>query len=92
MNSSLSLDERSLLLKQLVAPPGMSLRVEIENPQVILKPSQASKDSLIIDLGHILVTNKRSKSTERVKLGELSAEGVWVDTFMVVMKNLCMFE
>jgi hypothetical protein len=58
-------DEVAALQKQLLRPPGMSLLVEIENPQVTLKPSQASTQALIINLGHILVTNKRTKSDTR---------------------------
>jgi hypothetical protein len=54
---------------------------------VILKPHFSSKTSLIIDLGHILVTNKRSKATDRSQV----EGGVWVDTYMVVMKNLEMY-
>ena len=55
---------------------------------MILKPHFSSKTSLIIDLGHILVSNKRSKAIDRNSDIE---GGVWVDTYMVVMKNLEMY-
>ena len=65
----------------------MLINISIENPQVILKPNFSSKTSLIIDLGHILVSNKRSKVIERTDI----EKGVWVDTYMIAMKNLEMY-
>jgi len=41
---------------------------------------------MIIDLGKIIISNTRSKVLDRVKDG--CPDGVWVDTFILNMKDI----
>lgn len=91
MSQSLTTEEISILRDSLKNPPGMSLQVLIENPQVVLKPNPNSEKSLIIDLGIIQIGNKRLRTTERVKDPSSLPEGVWVDQYAIMIKDICIF-
>lgn len=43
---------------------------------------------MVIDLGTIVVTNKRAKVTNRTDSKDELPEGVWVDNFILNMKDI----
>lgn len=43
---------------------------------------------MVIDLGTIVVTNKRLKVTNRIDSKDVLLDGVWVDHFILNMKDI----
>ncbi|CAD8058857.1 unnamed protein product [Paramecium sonneborni] len=84
--------ETLYLTKQFQNPPAMQLNVVINNPQVILKPNQESESAMVIDLGTIIVSNKRNKVTNRIIKQELQLDSVWVDEFILNMKDIQLYQ
>ena len=77
--------------KTLANPQFMDLKLNLETPIIVLKPTPTSTEYMEIRLGDLSITSERIKATDRFKNPTKPLEYVYTEKMNILLKDMCMY-